>query len=362
MDKRDFLLHVTAKQGYYCIVGIKKGVLMPKFFDDLDEAVSHCETLVADEADLYFGCAKYQTNQNRLATNAKYFKSFWVDIDCGPKKEYDTQELAYNAVLSFCEGTNLPFPTIVSSGNGIHCYWTLVDDISYNDWKPFADHLKSVCLGVGLRIDTKVTADAARILRVPESYNFKSPSNKKKVEVILFSPSSTFNALKTALDFTGGVPVYSFGNSIADETTDRLSFGEKANFSKIMRLSLKGHGCNQLAYAYANQNEMSEPMWRDALSVAQFCEDRDKAIHLMSRQHEGYDPHETEAKANNIKGGAHRCLTFQESFGADRCEGCIHKGKINSPIRLGMYVPEATPEDNIVVAKHKGLKIGRAHV
>ena len=202
----------------------------------------------------------------------------------------------------------------------------------------------------------KITADAARILRVVGTYNYKSAATPKLVEVILVSEPVSFAELKNALEFTDSLTTaYSFTPVDEDEVTDRLAFGEKANFAKIMRLSLKGKGCNQLAYAYTNQNDMSEPMWRDALSVPQYCEDRGKAIHLMSRQHEGYDPHDTEIKANNIKGGAHRCTTFQESFGEERCEGCLHKGKINSPIRLGMYVPEATPEDNIVVAKHKGL-------
>jgi len=355
MDKRDFLLHVTATQGYYCIHGIKKGTQYPYFFTDIDEAVSCANRLLADEMDVYFGCAKYQTNQNRLATNAKYFKSFYLDLDCGPKKEYPSQEAAYNALMAFCEGVNLPYPTIVNSGNGIHCYWALKNEISYNEWKPFADHLKSVCISTGLKIDTRVPADAARILRLPETLNFKYPSAVKPVSVAAFVEAVSFSELKAALDFKDNATSYSFVSSVEDETTDRLAFGEKANFAKIMKLSLKGHGCHQLVYAYTNQNEMSEPMWRDALSVPQYCEDRDKAIHLMSRQYEGYDPHDTEIKANLIKGGAHRCATFQENFGPERCESCVHKGKINSPIRLGMYVPEATPEDNIVVAKHKGL-------
>ena len=355
MDKRDFLEHITARQGYYCIVGIKKGVLSPSFFQDVDEAVSYANKLATNEEDVYFGCAKYQTNENRLATNAKYFKSFWVDLDCGPKKEYPDQATAHNALMAFCEGVNLPYPTIVNSGNGLHCYWTLTEEISYNDWKPFADYLKATCLSVGFKIDNKVTADAARILRLPQTRNYKSPSNIKPVSLVLLSESNSFTHLKRCLDFTGGNSIYSFGDGISDDPTDRLAFGEKANFAKIMRMSLKGHGCNQLAYAYTHQNEMTEPMWRDALSVAQFCEDRDKAIHLMSRQYEYYDPHEVEAKANGIKGGAHRCTTFQESFNSERCEGCVHKGKLNSPIRLGMYVPEATPEDNIIIAKHKGL-------
>ena len=234
MDKRDFLEHVTAKQGYYCIVGIKKGVLSPSFFQDVDAAVSHADKLLAREEDVYFGVARYQTNENRLAINAKYFKSFWVDVDCGPTKDYPDQKQGYNAIMSFCEGVNLPYPTIINSGNGWHCYWTLTEEISYNDWKPFADHLKSVCLSVGFKIDAGITGDAARILRLPQTINYKSPSNPKYVGLTLLSESNSFSSLKRCLDFTGGVTVYSFGDADSDPT-DKLAFGEKANFAKIMR-------------------------------------------------------------------------------------------------------------------------------
>jgi len=355
MDKRDFLKHVTATQGYYCILGIRRGQPNSKFFDNVDDAASHCEVLAAQEYDVYFGCAKFRTNENRLATNAKYFKSFWLDVDCGPKKDYLDKETGLNEIERFCTELSLPFPTVVDSGNGLHCYWVLTNEISYNEWKPVADFLKQTCVQHGLKADPSVTSDAARILRVPDTFNFKSPTNKKEVKVIEQADALEFNELKTLLNFEASSGVYSFATKDEDDTTERLAKGVIANFSRIMKLSLKGKGCHQLVYAYTHQNEMSEPMWRSALSVPQYCEDRDKAIHLMSRQHDDYDPYSTEQKANGCKTGAHTCKEFQRVFGAERCETCIHKGAINSPIKLGVYVPEATPEDNIVVVRHKGL-------
>jgi len=355
MDKRDFLEHVTAKQGYYCILGLKRGQPQSRFFDNLDDAVSYCGTLAAQEYDIYFGCAKFRTNENRLATNAKYFKSFWLDIDCGPKKDYLDKETGLSELERFCSELGLSFPTVVDSGNGLHCYWVLTEEISYNDWKPVADHLKQTCVLHGLKADPSVTADAARILRVPDTFNYKSPTNKKEVKVIEFAEAIAFSALKTAINFEGSSGVYSFGVKEEDDITERLAKGVVANFSRIMKLSLKGNGCHQLVYAYTHQNEMSEPMWRSALSVPQYCEDRDKAIHLMSRQHDDYDPYSTEQKANGCKTGAHTCKEFQKVFGEERCLTCIHIGSINSPIKLGVYVPEATPEDNIVTVRHKGL-------
>lgn len=355
MDKRDFLEHITAKQGYYCIVGLKRGIPIQKFYADIDEAVSQCEHLLAqNDIDVYFTCAKFRENTNRKADNAKYFKSFWLDIDCGATKKYLNKDQGLAALDLFCTSVNLPRPTIVDSGNGLHCYWVLPDEISYNEWKPVAEHFKVVCAAKSFEADPSVTSDAARFLRMPETYNLKSLDNKKRVKVIEVGNTLSLADFKTAIEFQDSRGVYSFSED-KDDITTSLARGVVANFSRIMKKSLNNLGCANLVYAYTHQNSLTEPMWRSVLSIAQYCEDRNKAIHLMSRQYEGYDPADTEEKANNCKVGAHTCKEFQKHFGIERCTGCLHKGNINSPIKLGVYVPEATPEDNIVVAKHKGL-------
>ena len=94
---------------------------------------------------------------------------------------------------------------------------------------------------------------------------------------------------------------------------------------------------------------MSEPIWRAGLSVAQYCVDRDVAIHAISKNYEQYDPDETEKKANRIK-GPYGCATF-EKFNPGGCDECIHKGKIKSPILLGLEIAEATTNEIIEEAK-----------
>ena len=137
----------------------------------------------------------------------------------------------------------------MDSGNGLHCYWVLTNEISYNEWKPVADFLKQTCVQHGLQADPSVTSDAARILRVPDTFNFKSPTNKKEVKVIEQADALEFNELKTLLNFEASSGVYSFVTKVEDDTTERLAKGVIANFSRIMKLSLKGKGCHQLVYA-----------------------------------------------------------------------------------------------------------------
>ncbi len=76
---------------------------------------------------------------------------------------------------------------------------------------------------------------------------------------------------------------------------------------------MKGEGgCAQLNHCFENQNDIEEPLWRSALSIAAFCVDGDKAAHKLSNQHETYDAVEVDTKVNNLrnKGGPHHCSTF----------------------------------------------------
>jgi DNA primase len=110
-------------------------------------------------------------SEGRIAKNAKWFKAFWLDLDCGENKPYETQSIALDALKQFVTDTGLPRPTIVNSGRGVHVYWVLTAPIFYNDWKPTAEAFKKFCAAYHLHADPSVTADAARILRVPETLN-----------------------------------------------------------------------------------------------------------------------------------------------------------------------------------------------
>jgi energy-coupling factor transporter ATP-binding protein EcfA2 len=88
-----------------------------------------------------------------------------------------------------------------------------------------------------------------------------------------------------------------------------------------------------------NQNDIEEPLWRAGLSIAKFCVDGGKAIHIISKQHDKYDPQRTEAKADTVK-GPYTCETF-DSLAPNICNNCPHKGKFKSPIVLGHEIAKA---------------------
>lgn len=343
-----FLSAILATEGYYCVVGLKKGAPRQKFVATLDEVDSLVDELVGEGYDAYFGCAKYETDEGRTAKNAKWFKAFWVDLDCGEGKPYEGQAPALESLRNFCKATGLPKPTIVNSGRGVHAYWVLNEVISYNEWKPTAEAFKKLCAVNHLHADPAVTADAARILRVPNTLNFKNQENPYEVSVMATSETIGFGAFKELVgtDIIATLPVT---KRPLDEATRALMGNRVSRFATIMIKAKEGKGCAQLSYIYNNQTSIEEPLWRSGLSIAQHCIDRDTAIHRLSDKHPSYSAQETEEKAAAIP-GPHSCETFQKLNSAS-CEGCPFNGKITSPIQLGTEIAEATAEDNIITDK-----------
>lgn len=334
------------------MVGLKKGTPRQKFVATLTEVDDLVQELVDDGFDAYFGCAKYETDEGRTAKNAKWFKAFWVDLDCGEGKPYEGQAEALEGLRDFCKSTGLPRPTIVNSGRGVHAYWSLDQVISYNDWKPVAESFKKLCAANNLHADPAVTADAARILRVPDTLNFKNAENPYPVQIMVFAEPISFESFKdvVGVDLVSNLPVT---KRPLDETTKALLGNRVSRFGTVMMKAKEGKGCAQLSFIYQNQATIEEPLWRSGLSIAQHCIDRDEAIHRLSNKHPNYSAEETEEKAAAIP-GPHTCATF-EKLNPSGCEGCPFQGKITSPIQLGTEIAEATPEDNIVVIKNETI-------
>ena len=123
-------------------------------------------------------------------------------------------------------------------------------------------------------------------------------------------------------------------------------------FKTIMMKSVKGEGCAQLLHCFQNQDTIEYNVWRSALSIAAFCVDRDTAIHKISEKHPDYEFNATERKANDLvkTGAPHHCSTFERN-NKGFCDGCMHQGKIKSPIVLGDEMAEADDEDNTIEVK-----------
>ena len=361
---KQFLEVVLPSQGNYCIFTLRGGKEpKQKFFENgaLEDTYKYIEKLKEQPVDIYFALSSFE-GFSRKAQESLYLKSLFLDIDVGKaSNSYDTKTEAWEALIKFVEDTGLPGPVVVDSGNGLHVYWILKEAITVDEWKPYATSLLKLCQQHKLIIDPAVPADAARVLRVPNTNNygknFQEGDTPKKVEVV--GGEVVIHDLDEIVSCLGEIaepekPVRGLDNVIRELTEEeielrdkyyeRLNNNYKHSFKEIADKSLEGVGCAQIKFLIEHPADCTEPFWRAGLSVAVRCDDGDTAIHELSKGYPGYDPAETEKEARDTK-GPYRCFKFEEQRPGG-CEGCTFKGKIGGPIALGRHIRVAQPGTN----------------
>lgn len=99
----------------------------------------------------------------------------------------------------FLTDTGLPNPILNNSGGGIHVFWPLTEDIPVATWVPIAKAIKALTKKHNLFADAAITADAARILRVPGTHNYKL-ATPRPVQQIAVGHPSPLEAITQCLD------------------------------------------------------------------------------------------------------------------------------------------------------------------
>ena len=343
METKEFLEKVLG-DGYYSVLGLgdKK---VQSFHETIDDVIDRASQLDAEGVNAYFGLATFETTNDRKVTNVKSLSSFYLDLDCGVGKEYPDQNTAFHDLKRFVKATGLPRPMLINSGYGIHVYWVLTESVPYVKWLPVAQGLKDMCIQHNLSADNGVTADAARVLRVPGTHNHKRGTQKP----VMFLGTGEFHdvefeefaRLVGKENATTLAEVSNEANALKQALIENSEFGFKNILSKTMR----GVGCEQLKNIMENQQDISEPLWRAGLSIARFCNDSDKAVHKMSERHPEYNEYLTQEKADLIK-GPYTCAKFAEED-PEPCSACPHWEKITSPIVLGKSIKKAPTSNDI---------------
>jgi len=346
MNPLEFLAVVlpSAGHGSYCAAELtkKKEHL---FVEHLDDFYPKVDTWVANECDVFFALATFDENNKRKAENARFIKALFIDMD-----GYATKKQAAYALKAFLAETGLDIlgsPWIVGSGGGLHCYWPFEEAVEIEEWKPLAENFKRLCKQQKLSIDMTVTADAARVLRIPETTNFKKKyETPRPVRLLAEGDIFNFESLKahvvsqlksiapapTASAIPGKRPTNA---PVVQPSTTAVTLFENSTtkFAKILKRTKDGTGCAQLRYYAENaSDEGMEPLWRGWLSIAQKCQDAPKAAIWLTELHP-YTEERMHQKLAEIK-GPYPCIKF-DSENPGVCDGCQHFGKITNPLALG---------------------------
>lgn len=341
---KEFYKKALPSTGVYCVATIDPIAKLTKhkFVENIDDLAEFVESKKNTPINIFVALSSFG-GYSRKADEAKFVKSFFVDLDVGEGKGYVSKQEAIEALDKFILENNLPPPVKIDSGTGIHSYWLFDRDIPATEWKPYAEKFKDFCLNHGLNIDPVVTADLARILRCPDTFNQKTmpPTPTKLIGEDL--PIYVFDEFK---EFLGTVEpslaniLQAAPKGLSEDQRKALKLDNfNSNFEKIVQTK----GCAQINFIMDNVKSLSEPLWYSGLSIAQHCEDKDTAIHLISKDYPNYDEKETIKKAQATQGMPHSCETFN-NVNPGVCNGCPSRGKITNPLSLGKIFKIAVEE------------------
>ena len=379
MDTAAFLRAILPAQGLYVVARLTGKGFRHQVCDTIEEAAAYALQFDSQGVPTYHACAAYRErdvatvkpdgstwHQVRIHKNVRAIKSFWMDIDCKPGVEgaYPDQDAALDGLLLFVNATKLPMPMVVSSGNGIHLYWILDEEILPETWKSTAAGLKALAAKVGFKADPACTSDPARILRPVGTFNRKDASAPRAVELIAAAAPNRF------VDFNGAVglalsamdlrPARPTVRQVASNPVERInqSFEVKPDFPPCSGLKVADR-CQQLAKIRDTRGNVPEPLWYAGIQLLCHAVEGDELIHHWSQGYAGYSDTETGKKIAQVRSqgvGPTLCSTFEERAPGG-CAGCPFKGKISTPAQLGTEVKSAPAPEISLQVEDKTIKI-----
>jgi AAA domain-containing protein len=305
-------------------------------------------------ADLYFCLSLQAIAGERKAKNALAFKAIWIDLDI-KAGGYSTPKEAIDALFDFIADYDLPPPSaIVVSGNGLHVYWISNRVLLADEWRSYAEGLKAAALQWGLKCDAGVIANAAQVLRVPGTRNFKTDP-PKPVSLSFTQPNDIDFAteLKGLLDIAPSRK--SNGGGITDgqrikiaeafkhlKPNQSLGAGIEEDFPLQPFPPIKAE-CAWLREAHdTGGKEFDQPQWNLTTLCAVFLEDGHQLAHQFGNQHPEYTPESTDelwARKNreHEENGVNwpGCKAIQDA-GSKHCKDCPHLKLGKSPLHLGL--------------------------
>jgi hypothetical protein len=261
---------------------------------------------------------------------------FWADIDVlGPnhvaKDLPPTTKDAWNIIDA------VPFkPTgVVHTGAGLQPYWLfrepweLADETEHRKAKKlskaFQRFLQGFARGRGWTMDG--TADLCRLLSLPGTYNRKQAEPAPVWYTVIesgkrYNPSDFEEFLGLEAD-----------PELKEHVQGPAPGEPKADFLAVLA------GCPWMRHCKDDAATLTEPEWYRMLSVVGRCKDGTVIAHDLSKPYAKYSEVETTEKLKQAMAasGPTTCAFVEGDLGCGNyCGQCNHRGKIKSPIVLGL--------------------------
>ncbi len=282
----------------------------------------------------------------RLAMNAVALKSLFLDIDFKDGDHgYADIGAAVSALDSFMHATCLPpVSALVHSGGGLHVYWTFTEALSVHEWQILAHALVEATRVHGLKCDTTVTIDAARVLRAPNTKNFKYDP-PKPTKLLGVGQDYFVDRIRRALEpYVGVTPTPVAVASILPPRGSLLGVSDLsagvAAYEPVPIADVLPECPFLMDTVTSGGKDNSQPLWNLTTLISTFTDGGRTDAHIMSMGHPGYSKTDTDAMFDRkeaeqqVKGlGWPSCQTIHNN-GAKQCNSCPNLSKGKSPLHF----------------------------
>jgi hypothetical protein len=388
LDAESFLNRILPTGSYIAIAFKGQGFhgLAHRFFgrNEVTNAARLARYLSNKGNEVWYATATYSTRRqrdkadangnpvytgDRKQNNAEHLKAFWVDTDILRPGDGKTIDKAYNneaeifLALKALKG-KLELPNvIVKSGYGVHLYWVLADPIPAHAWLAHAQAFRAIVQGAGIKADFQCTTDSARLMRLPDTANFKVAG----VGAPVFD--MTPPALAQRGDYPNAVFLKQLGAapSVAPSATLGAAPSWAGAYQGAAAAAAKATstifthdydpvpiaaGCLQTAKSLSEGGAHDPyPLWHLFVNVAHFCRNKGGVAfaHRVGEKYPTYTLAGTNAKlaataaeqaAKNF--GPPHCQSFDVAR-PGLCSACPHFAADFSPVFLGRAQPILAP-------------------
>lgn len=327
---KEFFDLILPRTGSRCITSQSNGKWLHAYRLENESAAERAMALdVAEQGNVYFACASYvDPSRGRKGDNVDAVRSFWLDVDTNEFRihgdaAYDKKQDALVALANFCCELDLPDVTVVSSGYGIHVYWSMTNDMTPAIWSETARVLKQACNKWGLKVDHSRTTDVASILRVPGTANRKDPERSRPVKLLGFGSPISLAEFRRKLDAYVGV---------SDPENPPPAFYDGMNGNTQLLAAyppsdahLIAEKCTAIGHIRETKGNVPEPLWFAGLGVLVHTEQGDDICHEWSQGHAEYDFAKTQAKIDRLKRVGPTMCERMAIHSNGLCDGCPYR-------------------------------------
>lgn len=261
----------------------------------------------------------------RKQNNALAFKALRCDIDAGKKNtdgtlKKDVYASADEGLKALCKASaDIPPSIIVSSGMGLHVYWTFDEAIPAAKWNSAATALLNKLRSNGLLIDAPKTTDIAAILRLPGTTHQKTG---RIVQVISSQGDYKFDQFCRLIgaDSSAVAPVV----PASDDGFDSQINPKKGSAANVVQ------HCQQML----TMGQGSYHQWFYGMCILRRFDDGLEWAHKLSALDPRYDYAATEKKYMDASEDMPvLCATFKRE-NPEACSNCRYRNTVKSPVQL----------------------------